>query len=411
MLLLVSGNQAVGHLSGAGDQLRYELLAANLYQGRGFTYAGQPTALRPPAYPLLLAAAQFVFGSHAFLAVRLLQFLFGLALAYCCFLLSQRFFGVAAGAWSAALALALPTLVYVSAELQTEALAALFTALFLLSATDPRRSPRQGVELGAYSGLAALCRFNAALLPPIGFVGCLWRGRQLKRGLIACVVAGVLIAPWVLRNAIVFHGRILYSSHGGINLLEGVLTPQGRGQPGEGEKLRAAVGWMHTDIERNDSYRLRFPSEDRLDEQARSAALAAWKNLGIGARFRLLAGKLACFWLSTDQLIDTTSFSRGQRYLRSAGVVVYWMVLALSVFGWRHLLRRNRQVAWFLCFFAAVVSVAHLPFVMNTRLRIPFLDPLLVVLAGGALASWFQRGLASSPEAGPVARTTSPALP
>jgi hypothetical protein len=35
--------------------------------------------------------------------------------------------------------------------------------------------------------------------------------------------------------------------------------------------------------------------------------------------------------------------------------------------------------------------LAHLPFVMNTRLRFPFLDPLFAVLAGGGLAFLFAR--------------------
>src|SRR5215469_7652239 len=34
-------------------------------------------------------------------------------------------------------------------------------------------------------------------------------------------------------------------------------------------------------------------------------------------------------------------------------------------------------------FYLVFVTAAHLPFVMNTRLRIPFAEPLLVVLAAG----------------------------
>src|SRR5208282_2208761 len=61
LLLLLSGNQPVGRLSGTGDQIRYQDLADSIFRGNGFTYAGQPTALRPPLYPILLAAMRVLF--------------------------------------------------------------------------------------------------------------------------------------------------------------------------------------------------------------------------------------------------------------------------------------------------------------------------------------------------------------
>jgi hypothetical protein len=64
VLLFVAGNRQAGPLSGVGDQVRYLTLADSIFQGRGFTYAGQPTALRPPLYPLLLAGSHVAFGSH-----------------------------------------------------------------------------------------------------------------------------------------------------------------------------------------------------------------------------------------------------------------------------------------------------------------------------------------------------------
>ena len=36
--------------------------------------------------------------------------------------------------------------------------------------------------------------------------------------------------------------------------------------------------------------------------------------------------------------------------------------------------------------YAVLVTLAHTPFVMNSRIRAPLLDPLLAVLAGGAFS-------------------------
>jgi len=386
-LLIISGNSLIGPLSGVGDQGRYQTLADNLVEGRGFAYAGQPTALRPPLYPLFLAAMRFSFGSHRFLTARCFQFLAAIAMAYLCLLLARRLFGIEAGVLAGSFALAMPTLAFGVTELQSEALAACVTLLslcFLVAALDG-----EGLAvscMGFASGMAALLRFNSLLLLVVGTAVCLRYLRNLRSLLILWLAAGLVLAPWIIHNAWAFHGRILFSSQGGVNLLQGVLSPQGRAQSDEPDRVRAAVGWSHTDIETNSTTRLRYPGEDVLDRQARAAAIQGWKEMDWSAAVRLVAGKLMCFLFSTDQLLDTTSFSPKQRLLRGAGVVCYWIVLALAVLGWSRLLKRERPAALSLGFCVLVVTVAHLPFVMNTRLRIPFFDPLFTVLAGGALS-------------------------
>ena len=383
-LVFLSGIRQISPFSGVGDQIRYLTLADSLFQGRGFSYAGQPTALRPPLYPLFLAAMHIAFGSHYLLAMRVFQLFIGIAVAYVCFLLAKSLFGIEAGAMAGAIALALPTLLLIGVELQTEQFATLLTILFLLFFLREVQERNSGaVGMGITSGLAALIRFNCAILAIIGAITCLWFRRSLKDALFVSLVAGLIVSPWIIRNVKVFHGKVLYSSHGGINLLEGVLTPDGRAQNGEDERVRATVGWLHTDIEQNTPHRLLFASEDKLDRQARGAAIDAWKNLTWRSRFKLLGMKLVTFWFSKDQLLDTSSFATSQRILRVVGVMNYWFVLALALVGWVRLLPSSRIAAFVIAFYVVVVTSAHLPFVMNTRLRIPFIDPLLTVLAGG----------------------------
>src|SRR5260370_19206282 len=132
-LLKSSGNLPIGPLSGVGDEDRYQTLADNLFEGRGFTYAGQPTAFRPPLYPMFLAAMRFLFGSHRFLAARCFQLLAAIAMAYLCLLLARRLFGIEAGFLACSFALAMPTLAFGVSELQSLSLAACGPALILLS--------------------------------------------------------------------------------------------------------------------------------------------------------------------------------------------------------------------------------------------------------------------------------------
>lgn len=387
MLLVLAGNQQVARFSGTGDQIRYLTLADSIFQGRGFTYAGEPTALRPPLYPLMLAIAHWAFGSHYPLAMRVIQFLIGIVVAYMCFLLTGRLFNFEAGAIAGAIALGLPTLILISTELQTEQFASLLTILFLFYVIEEIEGKKIApIAMGIASGFAMLIRFNCALLPIIGSIVCLWSRRSLKNAFVVCFSSGLIITPWIIRNFETFHGQILYSSHGGFNLLEGVLTPDGRAQIGESERLIAAVGWSHTDIETNGSHRLMFASEDHLDRQASDAAIKAWKNLGWRSGLDLLATKVTTFWLSKDQLLDTKNFSPMQRYVRALGVIIYLIALVLALVGWLKLFSSNKMAASVILFYVTVITVGHLPFVMNTRLRVPFIDPLVAVLAAGGIS-------------------------
>ena len=99
----------------------------------------------------------------------------------------------------------------------------------------------------------------------------------------------------------------------------------------------------------------------------------------------LALSKVADFWLSTDQLFGTAAFHRRERILRASGVLVYWVFLALAVAGWFRLRSQIPGMARLFFCYAALVTVMHLPFVMNTRLRMPFTDGLLVVLSANGL--------------------------
>jgi 4-amino-4-deoxy-L-arabinose transferase-like glycosyltransferase len=382
-LLFLAGNRQISPLSGVGDQVRYLTLADSVFQGRGLTYYGQPTAIRGPLYPLLLAGSHIVFGSHYFVMMRVFQFLIGIAVAFLCFRLATKLFGIEAGAMSGAIALALPTLMFISSELQTEQFAAFLTILFLFFFLgEIQGRTNRAIGMGISSGLAALIRFNCAILAIVGAVSCLW-SRRIKSAVVVFLVSGLVVSPWIVRNLRVFHGKVLFSSVQGMTLLIGVLAPEGRAQNGEDERVRASVGWLHSDIEQNDPHRLLFPSEDQLNKQARVAAISVWRSLPWRSRVNLLARKIVTFWLSTDQLLETGSVKRAQRKLRAAGVIAYWSVLALALLGWVSLLSSSRDLAFAVAFYVVAITAAHLPFPMNTRLRIPFFDPLLAVLAGG----------------------------
>ena len=140
----------------------------------------------------------------------------------------------------------------------TETLAALIVAAFLyvtLTESNP-------VWAGAAIGLGMLERFNLATLAVTYLVYQCAAKKPIKAArhvALAGLIAVAIVGPWFVRNVVVFHGRVLYSTQTGTNLLQGLITPDGRTQSGDTDKLKAAAGWTISDIETN-SPLSQFPS-------------------------------------------------------------------------------------------------------------------------------------------------------
>jgi 4-amino-4-deoxy-L-arabinose transferase-like glycosyltransferase len=407
IVTISAGNGMRTPWGGGGDTGAYLTLARNLLEGRGYAYAGQPTALRPPLYPILLAGFIELFGGHALAGVRWLQFFEGLGVAFLCSAVAGKVYGDEAKKAALAIVLFFPPLVLLSGEILTETTASLISAFFLyllvLHIDQPQWITLAG--LSAAVGIAALVRFNMALL---GFV-VLWVVLFQQKGLprwrgatIAIFLPILVISPWLIRNLVVFHGSALFSTHGGMNALLGIVTPQGRALPDDSAKLRAILGWVPpVELETNAPSRDRLPDEPTLDRECRKAAFQVWRETGWGLVPITLA-KLSTFWLSTDQLFWTQSFPPLQRATRGGGVLVYWALLLLAVAGWFRMRTRKPQLARLVLFYFLLVTVLHVPFVMNTRLRVPFTDPWLAVLAGLGVLCVMARGPAevSGPASG-----------
>ena len=132
-------------------------------------------------------------------------------------------------------------------------------------------------------------------------------------------------------------------------------------------------------LERDDARRLFYPSEPVLNQMAMRSAARLWRQ-SIANDVRLMAKKLAYFWLSTDQLNGLGNFTYRVRLIRLAGVVFYWISLAFASVGMWKMFRRHAPLALTLLLYVSVATCLHLLFAMNTRLRAPLIDPLLCVL-------------------------------
>lgn len=225
-----------GHL--ADDRDVYRALALGIVEGRGLSSPGtsNPTAYRPPLYPLLLAATG---GAHATFPVAILNVVLGtLTVALILFIGRALELGRTATLLAGLLTAVDPLLLYYTAFPMTETLctclmtAWLWTLLKMQNAAGAAQQ-RWAAIAGLLLGLTALCRptvWACAVLLLAALATSLFTRRPsladsqpMRASAVAVLLlaAALTVAPWGLRNWRHFDVPIITTTHGGYTLLLG----------------------------------------------------------------------------------------------------------------------------------------------------------------------------------------------
>ncbi|MFA5147271.1 MAG: glycosyltransferase family 39 protein [Candidatus Omnitrophota bacterium] len=246
------------------DEAEYERLALNLVSSRGYINSadGSPTALRPPLYPVFLAATYEIFGHDLFI-VRMIQVILS-ALTVCllCLIAYRIFDG------TAALVTAVMTSFYMpfarcSGMIYTETL---FTFLLVLIVYMALRIKRPGPAafclLGLLCGLLTLVRSTAFLIPFVLVPYLFFRMRDVSfakkavvsLALVLSFVAAIL--PWSVRNYRVFGRPVFVSTNAGLNLYQAVSFTGGKvfDLDTANDPVAAKADAIVDEVERNDFY-------------------------------------------------------------------------------------------------------------------------------------------------------------
>lgn len=195
---------SAGLLSRDSDQ--YWRLATNLAAGRGLSFDGQnPSVMREPLYPLLVAGLIAIFGESV-RAVQLAQCLLTLGIVLVVAVIGTELAGPVIGGVAGLLAGAYYPLPVIATEVRTETLYILLAAAMVLCwvRASRERNARWAIACGLCVGLMTLTRAIG-----IVFVGAvplaLWlqlRDTAGARRLAAVTMAAALVpmVPWVARN-------------------------------------------------------------------------------------------------------------------------------------------------------------------------------------------------------------------
>jgi 4-amino-4-deoxy-L-arabinose transferase-like glycosyltransferase len=208
------------------DEAYYATLGQLIAHGHGFIRPAEfyshhlslPTAERAPLFSLMLAGLDKVGlnGGDG----RLLGVATGSAAIVAVGLLGRRLAGPRAGLIAAGIAAVYPTLIAADGAMMTESLYGALAGFALLAAYRLVDAPSLGraATLGVLVGLAALSRGEGLLLLPLLLVPLVRRPGGLRAGAAVVIAFALVLAPWTIRNWIVFDHPVLVATEGGETL-------------------------------------------------------------------------------------------------------------------------------------------------------------------------------------------------
>jgi 4-amino-4-deoxy-L-arabinose transferase-like glycosyltransferase len=362
------------------DEAYYSTLAELIAHGEGFvrpaeflgSHLSVPTAERAPLFSLALAglAKLGISGGDG----RALGQLTGAGTIVAVGLLGRRLGTPRTGLIAAGLAAVYPTLLAADGALMTESLYGLLAGFSLIAAYRLVDEPRLGwaVLLGTLLGLAALTRGEGLILLPVLLVPLLRRRGGLRAAGAVVLAFAVVLAPWTIRNWIVFDRPVLVATEGG-ETLAGANCDQAY----YGERTGT---WIYNCVTLSG----RGNEAAELNAEGRKGLHYARDHLG---RLPVVAtARVARTWGAWAPFKTPEGRSA---WVTKVGVVAYFLLLPLAVYGFL-VLRRRGVPTWIVL--APVVTVTLTALLTYGSIRFRHSAELtLVVLAAVALDALVRR--------------------
>lgn len=360
----------------AGDEHTWTTWGAQVLAGSDVAFS--PLRFRlifyPPLYPYFIGAVYALLGSLT--AVKAVQAVGAALLVPALGLLGERFFGRATGLAAATIAAFYPDLVWFSVHFWSESLflVLLWWAFERLAAADARGSAGAAAVAGLLWGLATLTRETTIYFTPVAAA---WlaiptaRIGALRRGSAFVLAAFLTVAPWTVRNWIVYRAVVPVSTAGALNLWQGNARLSR-------QEVYDGYAAVHGRIEK---YRF-----------AQSMGLRAILDRQPAWIFEKLASEMPLFWEADSlALIHIRRGAYGDVGLATgaaAAVIVlapYLLVAGLFVVGVAAapLTRGAVLLSGFLCYYTLIHVATH----GFARYRLPAM-PVLFLFAAWAWTAW-----------------------
>ena len=336
-----------------------------------------PTAWLPPLYTFLIAASFKLFGIYSPLSawfILTLNSFFSALTALAVYEIGYRCFNPRVALWSAWLWALYPAAMQFAVKWVWEMTltCCLFTWIFVLALRmhdNGGGTWRQWTIFGVFGGLLALTNATPTVFLPVAALWVLWgvpghRLQAFKRAVVAGVVAGSLLAPWVIRNYLVLHAFIPIRSNFGAENYMGnspwsVGFPWGTTVPLENTRII-------------DEYRAKGEVQWVRD---RGALAEEWIHTHRHEFWKLSALRAYMFWAGVPQpVIPHNEYVEYGRELNfTFGTVVGVLGLLLAI-------KQRRKAAWLMALAFLIYPLPYYFVTVQARFR-HILEPLMMVLA------------------------------
>ena len=372
-----------------GDSETYWELGRTIAAGEPYQFESpERKAFRTPGYPLLLSPTFLVGGDNVSpIWGRVISALFGTVAVAAVWWLARTVWDDRTAIGAAAIACCYPGAIATSGFVLAEApfAAAMIGQLSLWQISNQCMTRKSSVSWAFLAGLAAggatLLRPSWLLFTPaVGLLYCLCHGtRPLRSCCLNLAVMlfglGIVMAPWWIRNAVVFSRFVPTTLQVGASLYDG-LSPQADGssnmepvdQYTERFRAQGGIGKGPPDLGR-------VPIEYQLDVALRESA-TTWASENLGDAASLAVVKFRRLWNIWPNEPSMRSW-----YVRigvACSFVPVMLLAGWSVWRWRH-----RGWALWLCVLPAVYfTLLHVVFVSSIRYRQPAMLALMVLAAG-----------------------------
>lgn len=215
-------NQNLFHVATfAPDSERYMRMAGHILEKGMISYDGHNLAAADtPGFPLFLAGLRALFGPDL-IWIYLAQVVLSVATVLLVFLIGRELFSARAGLAAAVLAAIYPMLFVFVATPLTEVLYTFLVTAFLALYIKVRKGLPWALATGLVGGAAAMTRpVLAGFICLLGLLMLVRPGRR-KLGVVLLIGFGMVLTPWIIRNAIAFNEFIPLSSRGGFEFYLG----------------------------------------------------------------------------------------------------------------------------------------------------------------------------------------------
>ncbi len=362
------------------DGLEYDSFAASLQRDHAYLNQwGNPSAYRPPGYPVLLLLC----GRNS-TAVRIVQSILGAVTVLLVYLAGKKISGGRSGLLAAALAAVYPLHIYAAGTYYPAVLLTFFLCAVFLLIIDGRRENSIG-KLSAAGALAGLMALTKGSFLPAMFLAAVWLAAErqggdasgggpqlrlrLKQAAVFMIPVLVITGLWGIRNYRALGSFRPLSTNSGYNFwlgsYPGVKADTGnRKLPGQREE-ELSIRRAHRGEAELDRAFLRRGLEHVREDPGRFASLVISKALN--------------FW----RFYPSPMTRELKLWEKAASAAPYGAALIFGLFFLLARVRVSPEVRLIILIFIGY-TVVHALFISKVRLRLP-LDSLLIICAAGGV--------------------------